>query len=55
MKPVNINDISIENEERYLTELKRWIGTGRGIVRGSLVLVGGDPGIGKSLDIDMIL
>lgn len=49
VKPVNINDISIENEERYLTGIKEMDRVlGGGIVRGSLVLVGGDPGIGKS-------
>lgn len=47
--PVSINDIRIENEERYSTgikELDRVLGGG--IVNGSLILVGGDPGIGKS-------
>ena len=45
----SINDIKIENELRYKTgigELDRVLGGG--IVRGSLILVGGDPGIGKS-------
>ena len=37
--PVHISDISLEELDRVL---------GSGIVRGSLVLVGGDPGIGKS-------
>lgn len=48
-KPVSINDIKIENEERYSTgtkEMDRVLGGG--LVQGSLVLVGGDPGIGKS-------
>jgi DNA repair protein RadA/Sms len=48
-KPVPINDIELGNEERYTTsmeELDRVLGGG--VVRGSLVLVGGDPGIGKS-------
>lgn len=49
IKPVNLGDISSGNEERSLTgmkELDRVLGGG--VVRGSLILVGGDPGIGKS-------
>ncbi|TQQ84262.1 DNA repair protein RadA [Peptacetobacter hominis] len=48
-KPVSIKSITVQNEERFSTginELNRVLGGG--IVRGSLVLVGGDPGIGKS-------
>ncbi|NLD46135.1 MAG: DNA repair protein RadA [Clostridiaceae bacterium] len=49
VKPVRIGDIQIENEERYLTGMKEMDRVlGGGIVKGSLVLVGGDPGIGKS-------
>lgn len=47
--PVLIDDIKIDNEERYTTgirEMDRVLGGG--IVKGSLILVGGDPGIGKS-------
>ena len=46
---VSLKDIETNNEERILTrinELDRVLGGG--IVPGSLVLVGGDPGIGKS-------
>lgn len=42
-------DVTVEDEERESTnmdELDRVLGGG--IVRGSLILVGGDPGIGKS-------
>ena len=47
--PVQIKDISISDETRYQTgskELDRVMGGG--IVKGSLILLGGDPGIGKS-------
>ena len=48
-KPTKINDITISNEDRIdsgIAELNRVLGGG--IVPGSMVLVGGDPGIGKS-------
>ncbi len=48
-KPVTLKDISADKEARISTdidELDRVLGGG--IVSGSLVLVGGDPGIGKS-------
>ena len=47
--PVKITDIEIREDERTGTgigELNRVLGGG--IVRGSLILIGGDPGIGKS-------
>jgi len=47
--PKKLSEIDSTEEERILTgmgELDRVLGGG--IVRGSLVLVGGDPGIGKS-------
>ena len=48
-KPVSLGEIDMEEEDRVLigiNELDRVLGGG--IVRGSLTLVGGDPGIGKS-------
>ena len=47
-KPSRLPEISVTEEERTLTgigELDRVLGGG--IVTGSLVLVGGDPGIGN--------
>ena len=48
-KPVEIGAISLRDGERMMTgiaELDRVLGGG--IMQGSLILVGGDPGIGKS-------
>ena len=48
-EPVILKEISLKEDERQTTkigELDRVLGGG--IVPGSLVLVGGDPGIGKS-------
>lgn len=47
--PVKVHEIKTEDEIRYRTgmsELDRVLGGG--VVKGSLILVGGDPGIGKS-------
>ncbi len=47
--PVAMRDINTANEERYITDIKEFDRVlGGGIVKGSLVLLGGDPGIGKS-------
>ncbi len=48
-EPVSIGDVSLDLSQRIptgMTELDRVLGGG--MVPGSLVLVGGDPGIGKS-------
>ena len=48
-KPRRIQDVSAEEEPRFssgFAEMDRVLGGG--VVRGSLILVGGDPGIGKS-------
>jgi len=49
LKPKNLSDISVTDDLRYKTgssELDRVLGGG--LVGGSLVLLSGDPGIGKS-------
>lgn len=49
IEPMRLSQVSLEAEERIKTginELDRVLGGG--IVKGGLVLVGGDPGIGKS-------
>lgn len=48
-RPRALKDISMERDDRVRTEigeLDRVLGGG--VVRGSLVLIGGDPGVGKS-------
>jgi len=48
-KPVSLSEIQLHTEERISTnyeELDRVLGGG--VVGGSMILVGGDPGIGKS-------
>ena len=48
-KPIKLDEITGESEERWpldMTEFARVLGGG--IVPGSIVLLGGDPGIGKS-------
>jgi DNA repair protein RadA/Sms len=47
--PVPIDSIDIEHEQRLLTAIGEFDRVlGGGLVAGSLVLIGGDPGIGKS-------
>ncbi|MDE6749406.1 MAG: DNA repair protein RadA [Lachnospiraceae bacterium] len=48
-KPSKLSDIALKDEERLSTNIKELDRVlGGGIVPGSLILVGGDPGIGKS-------
>lgn len=48
-EPVRVSQVVPKDAMRFLTGIKELdIVLGGGIVRGSLVLVGGDPGIGKS-------
>ena len=48
-KPSRLSEITLREEERMSTHIKELDRVlGGGIVPGSLILVGGDPGIGKS-------
>jgi DNA repair protein RadA/Sms len=48
-KPTPVTSIETVNEPRILTKLNEFNRVlGGGVVKGSLVLIGGDPGIGKS-------
>ncbi|BEP30161.1 DNA repair protein RadA [Helicovermis profundi] len=48
-KPIKLSNVSIVKEDRFTTSIFEMdLVLGGGIVKGSLVLVGGDPGIGKS-------
>ena len=48
-KPVPINAIALDPEERLFTGIREFDRVlGGGLVPGTLVLIGGDPGIGKS-------
>src|SRR6185503_4013048 len=49
IKPLRLSEISLTNQHRLITpdeELNRTLGGG--IVPGSVVLIGGEPGFGKS-------
>ncbi len=49
IKPLSISEIEMKTEERIETKIKEFDRVlGGGIVPGSLLLLGGDPGIGKS-------
>ena len=49
LEPVPINSIDLKDEKRLLTGIKEFDrALGGGLVAGTLVLIGGDPGIGKS-------
>ena len=49
IKIANIKDVKIDEEDRFKTDIAEMDRVlGGGIVKGSLILVGGDPGIGKS-------
>jgi len=49
LEPVPIDSVKIDDEHRVLTGIREFDRVlGGGIISGSLVLVGGDPGIGKS-------
>jgi len=48
-KPQRLNEISSDEEDRWVLSMSEFARVlGGGIVPGSIVLIGGDPGIGKS-------
>jgi DNA repair protein RadA/Sms len=48
-KPIPIDAVELEPEDRLLTGIKEFDRVlGGGLVAGTLILIGGDPGIGKS-------
>lgn len=48
-KPQLIKDVKFEKETRFATDSEEFNRVlGGGVVPGSLILIGGDPGIGKS-------
>lgn len=48
-KPIQLSEVELSEETRTLTGIAEFDRVlGGGIVKGSLVLIGGDPGIGKS-------
>lgn len=54
--PKKINQINIENYQRYSTGLEEFDRvTGGGLISGSLTLIGGEPGIGKSTLLTKVL
>lgn len=49
IKPIDLEDIKLEDQERFSTGMMEFDRVlGGGIVPGSLILLGGDPGVGKS-------
>ena len=55
-EPVPINAIDVRDCERFLTGIREFDRVlGGGVVPGSLVLIGGEPGIGKSTLILQVL
>jgi len=48
-EPVLLKDVDVLTETRYLTDIQEFDRVlGGGVIPGSVVLIGGDPGIGKS-------
>lgn len=49
VSPVSLSEVDVTDEDRITTGIKEFDRVvGGGIVKGSVILVGGDPGIGKS-------
>ncbi|MCK4403905.1 MAG: DNA repair protein RadA [candidate division Zixibacteria bacterium] len=47
--PVSLKEVDVSDEDRIITGIREFDrALGGGIVKGSVILVGGDPGIGKS-------
>lgn len=49
IEPISIDKVKVDNKSRIISSIDEFnLALGGGIVRGSIILIGGQPGIGKS-------